>query len=217
MSSGRQNKKDLPLSAPAGPSAGMPVRGAAAGCRVHWKVERSVVIHAINAGFRLLGRYARAGLKEDGLIDSARRQTGLDDFGALPFQEPLRRLIDSMETEARLNPMGRLAAREDLIRLLANNLRMEEERKRNPAIAGGEIRRPVFITGLPRTGTTFLHSLLALDPANRVPLTWETVYPSPPPDAATYHTDPRIRRVDNQIKWFRRLVRGFDRIHPVGA
>ncbi len=217
MLSGRQNKKDLPLSAPAGPSAGMHRGGTAAGSRAHWKVERSVIIHAINAGLGMLGRYAQAGLVEEGLIDSARRQTGLDDFGALPFEEPLRRLIHSMDTEARLNPMGRLAAREDLIRLLANNLRMEEERKRNSAIAEEEIRRPVIITGLPRTGTTLLHSLLALDPANRVPLTWETMYPSPSPDAATYNTDRRIRRVENQIRWFRRLVRGFDRIHPVGA
>jgi len=217
MLSGRQNKRDLPLSAPARPSAGTPGGGAAAGSRVPWKVERSVIIQAINAGFRLLGRYAQAGLREDGLIDSARRQTGLHDFGPHSFQEPLRRLIDSMEAEACLNPIGRLAAREDLIRLLANNLRMEEERKRNPAIAGEEIRRPVIITGLPRTGTTLLHSLLALDPANRVPLTWETMYPSPSPDAATYHTDLRIRRVENQIRWFRRLVKGFDRIHPVGA
>ena len=122
-----------------------------------------------------------------------------------------------MKSEARLNPMGRLATRHDLIRLLVNRLRMEEDRKRNPGIAAQETRRPIIITGLPRTGTTLLHALLALDPANRVPLTWETVYPSPPPEAATYRTDRRIGVVNGQIRWFHRLVKGFNRIHPVDA
>jgi hypothetical protein len=98
-----------------------------------------------------------------------------------------------------------------------NRLRMEEDRRRNPGIAEETIRQPIIITGLPRTGTTLLHSLLALDPASRVPLTWETVYPSPPPEAATYRTDRRIGLVNGQIRWFHRLVKGFNRIHPVDA
>ncbi len=213
----KQNKNGRSLFASEEPSHGIPGERVASGRPRRWKVERSFIINLINAAGRRLGRYARAELSVERLIDSARRQTRLEDFGTLSFQEPFRRLIDSMETEAGLKTVGRLAAREDLIRLLANNLLMEEDRKRNPEIAAEEIRRPVIITGLPRTGTTFLHSLLALDPVNRVPLTWETMYPSPPPDASTYRTDRRIRRVDSQIRWFRRLVKGFERIHPVGA
>ncbi len=182
-----------------------------------WKVDRSLIVHAINSVGNILSPLARPSFSEEGLIASARRQTGLHDFGILSLQEPLSRLINSLETEASLNPMGRLAAREDMVRLLANNLLMEEDRKRNPGIEEEKIRQPIIITGLPRTGTTLLHSLLALDPANRVPLTWETMYPSPPPEVANYHTDRRIRRVDGQIRWFRRLAKGFERIHPVGA
>ena len=182
-----------------------------------WRVERSPLVHAINAGGRLFGRWARAELRGEALLEAARRQTALDDFGDSSFHEPLRRLIESLEAEARLNPMGRMATRYDLIRLLVNRLRMQEDRKRNPAIDEEEIRRPIVITGLPRTGTTLVHSLLALDPANRVPLTWETMYPSPPPEAPTYHTDRRIGLVNGQIRWFHRLVKGFNRIHPVDA
>ena len=182
-----------------------------------WKVERSPLVHLVNAGGRLLGRRAIGNFRAENLLDAARRKTGLDDFGNPPFDEPFRRLLESMETEARLNPMGRLATRYDLIHLLVNRLRMEEDRKRNPAIAEEETRRPIVIAGLPRTGTTLLHSLLALDPASRVPLTWETMYPSPPPEAATYLTDRRIGLVDSQMRWFHRMVKGFDRIHPVGA
>lgn len=182
-----------------------------------WKVQRSALVHVVNAGGRLLDRVMTAGLREERLLKAAFRKAALDDFGDPPFGEPLRRLIESLEAEARLNPMGRLATRYDLIHLLVNRLRMEEDRKRNPGIAEGETRRPIVIAGLPRTGTTLLHSLLALDPANRVPLTWETMYPSPPPEAATFHTDRRIGLVDGQMRWFHRMVKGFNRIHPVGA
>ncbi|HSB78931.1 MAG TPA: sulfotransferase [Candidatus Methylomirabilis sp.] len=182
-----------------------------------WKVERSPLVHAVNAGGRLLGRRAMGSLRVENLLDAARAKTGLDDFGDPPLDEPLRRLLASMEAEARLNPMGRLATRHDLIRLLVNRLRMVEDRRRNPGIAKEEIRQPIIITGLPRTGTTLLHSLLALDPDCRVPLTWETVYPSPPPEAATYRTDRRIGIVNGQIRWFHRLIKGFNRIHPVDA
>jgi hypothetical protein len=180
-------------------------------------VERSPLVRAINAGGRLLGGWAAAPFRADDLIRAARRKTGLDDFGAPSFGEALRRLVESMESEARLNPMGRMVTRYDLIRLLVNRLRMEEDRKRNPGIAAEEVRRPLFIAGLPRTGTTLLHSLLALDPASRLPLTWETMYPSPPPEAATYGTDRRIGLVDRQMRWFHRMLKDFDRIHPVGA
>ncbi|HUL23243.1 MAG TPA: sulfotransferase [Thermodesulfobacteriota bacterium] len=174
-------------------------------------------MNVINAGGRLLGRRAMAQFQEKDLLDVARRQTGLADFGDTSFLEPLRHLIESLEAEARLNPVGRLATRHDLTHLLVNRLQMEEDRKQNPGIAEEKIRCPIIITGLPRTGTTLLHSLLALDPANRVPLTWETMYPSPPPETATHHTDRRIALADRQISWFHRLVKGFNRIHPIGA
>ena len=182
-----------------------------------WKVKRSVLVNAINLGGRLLGRRAMPGFQEEDLLEAAHRQTALDDFGDPCFREPFRRLLESLEAEARLNLMGRLATRYDMVRLLANRLRMEEDRKRNPGIAEEETPRPIIIAGLPRTGTTLLHSLLALDPGSRVPSTWETMYPSPPPEAATYLTDRRIGLVDRQMRWFQRMVKGFDRIHPVGA
>lgn len=182
-----------------------------------WQVERSPLVRAINAGGRLLGRWAASPLRAEELIRAARRKTGLEDFGHPPFGDALQRLVESMETEARLNPMGRMATRYDLTHLLVNRLRMEEDRRRNPGIAAEEPRRPIFIAGLPRTGTTLLHSLLALDPASRVPLTWETMYPSPPPEAATYLTDRRIGLVDRQMRWFHRMLKDFNRIHPVGA
>jgi len=72
----------------------------------------------------------------------------------------------------------------------------------------------VFITGLPRTGTTLLHGLLTEDPENRVPLTWEVMYPSHPAPGAI---DAVRRKTDERLAWVNRLAPGFDRIHPIGA
>ena len=84
-------------------------------------------------------------------------------------------------------------------------------------IGAGRIDRPLFIVGLPRTGITILHQLLAQDPANRVPMTWEVAHVHPPPARATYATDPRIARVDKQLAGVDRLIPDFKQMHPMGA
>ena len=161
------------------------------------------------------GRLVR--LAPERLLAAARRRTGLDDFGDPSFLDPLRRLTWSIERESRLSVVGRIAARHDLTGMLVNRLRMERDRKQHPAITAERIRRPLFVLGLPRSGSTFLHGLLAQDPANRVPRHWELRSPSPPPDRATYDTDPRIERAARDIRWFLRLAPRFRQIHPVGA
>jgi len=180
-------------------------------------VERSFLVHTINALSGVVGQATWASLEEEELIKAASRRVGHDDFGDASFREPLRRLVSSFQAEAHLHPLGRLTVRRQLTMLLVNRLRMQDTRRRHPGIVEQQIRRPLIITGLPRTGTTFLHGLLALDPANRVPLTWETLYPSPPPEAETYHVDRRIALVDRQLRWFHRMVQDVNRVHPIGA
>jgi hypothetical protein len=181
-------------------------------------LERPAWLDVALRSTRVLDRPSRhlVRLSAPALLAAARRRTGLHDFGDPAFQEPLRRLVQSVENEARLSFVGRIAAREDLTGMLANRLRMEEDRRRHPAIAAEEIRRPLVITGLPRSGSTFLHGLLAEDPANRVPRHWELRSPSPPPEQDTYETDPRIQRAARDVRWFLRLAPGFRAIHPVG-
>ena len=128
----------------------------------------------------------------DALLEDAARTTGLSDFGGDTFLAPLRVLCDSLNRESNLSPVGELTAHQQLRELLENRLRLTEDRRQNPGIAEGHIERPLVITGLPRSCTTILHELIRQDPSNRVPLTWEARYPSPPPEAATYETDPRI-------------------------
>jgi hypothetical protein len=156
-------------------------------------------------------------LDHRGILDEAIRRTGLEDFGGSEFQEPLRLLLRSLDTEAHLTPLGRVAARNDTIALLENRLRLVEDRKRNPGIAETPVRAPLFIVGLPRTGSTLLHHLLAQDPQSRVTQAWEVMHPSPPPERATYQTDPRIAQAEKALRWLDRLVPDFKAIHPLGA
>jgi hypothetical protein len=94
---------------------------------------------------------------------------------------------------------------------------MADVRKRHPEIDAGAIRRPLFVLGLPRTGTSILHELLAQDPGSRVPMSWEVMHPFPPPERATFETDPRIEAVDRHLAGIDRLVPDFKKMHPMGA
>jgi len=156
-------------------------------------------------------------LDADLFMEEARLRTGLDDFGDDGFQEPLRRVIADFEHEAKLSLLGRIAARQDLIRLLSNRLRIEWYRKRHPALREQPVSTPLFVTGLPRTGTTLLHGLLAQDPGHRAPLSWEMMFPSPPPERVHHHHDPRIAAAERQLRWFHRLNPDFKKIHDLGA
>src|SRR6266480_2937620 len=114
------------------------------------------------------------------LIETAARRFSLDDFGRGDCFEAIARLLESCHRESRLNLIGKIALRSDLLRILCSRLLMERDRHLYPGIARQEIREPLFIVGLPRSGTTLLHTLLAADPEHRAPLTWEVMTPSPP-------------------------------------
>jgi hypothetical protein len=172
--------------------------------------------NALGSGLSRLGLRV-VSLEEGDLLDAARRATGLEDFGDDDFRDPMRRLLSCLETEAELTLVGRIAANRDVVGLLTNRLRLEEDRKRHPGIAAERIVAPIFIVGLPRSGSTLLHHLLAQDPETRAAQAWEVMHPSPPPMRATYETDPRIERARRQLSWLDRLAPDFKAIHPVGA
>ena len=133
-------------------------------------------------------------------LDKAKAATGLDNFGDPGFREGLERLIDSAEREARLNDMGRAMFDGQAVMLLSRRLEIEDWYARHPEIDEQEIVTPLMVLGLPRTGSTALHCLLGEDPAVRTMRNWEAAAPCPPPEAATYDTDPRIAEAEEQMK-----------------
>jgi len=156
-------------------------------------------------------------LDEADLLETSRMRTGFDDFGDELFREPLRILLDSFERDADLNLVGRICARSEITRMLCNRLYMTADSGRHPEIHEEQIRRPLFITGLPRSGSTFLHTLLAQDPRCRAPRMWEVMHPSPPPERCTYDSDPRIGQTERQLKWLDVLMPEFEKFHLIHA
>jgi hypothetical protein len=148
------------------------------------------------------------------LIESAKRRCGFDDFGEGDFFEGLWRLLESCQKEARLSLIGKIALRVDVSQILCSRLRMQHDRKIYPSIACQEIREPLFIVGLPRSGTTLLHSLVAADPEHRCPLLWEVMMPSPPTSDGEQR---RIQRATKSCNYFNWLAPSFRHVHPVGA
>ena len=148
------------------------------------------------------------------LIEKAKRRCGLDDFGGEEFVEPLSRLLEACQRDARLNVIGRLALRGDVVRILCNRLQLARDRKLYPEIAQQNIREPLFIVGLPRSGTTLLHILLAADSANRTPLTWEVMSPSPP---TSQDRQQRIQQAARNLAALRWLAPTFESVHATGA
>src|SRR5215831_15194131 len=151
----------------------------------------------------------------DQLIDVARRRTALGEFGETAFLRPLQNFLDACFEEANLSLVGRLATRWDIVRFLSNLLRLRDEELRAPEILDQPVTNPVFISGLPRSGTTFLHSLLAEDPANLVPRVWQTIHPYPLKRGT--HRDLRAKRVARQLRLFGLLAPNFRRMHPIDA
>ena len=159
-------------------------------------------------------RIPRTPIRAVDLIETAKRRCGLDDFGGGDFFEGLSRLIDSCQRESQLNLIGRIVLRADLIRTLCSRLFMQRDREVYPSIVRQEIHEPLFIVGLPRSGTTLLHTLLAVDPEHRVPLTWEVMTPSPP---TRDNEKRRIQRAISSCNCFNWLAPTFRHVHPVGA
>ena len=154
-------------------------------------------------------------LSEESLIAAAKQSTGLGDFGDEGFRDGLRVLLETYES-AGLRPGGRKLTRGRLIRILCNRLRVEQAFRRHPEILEREIRSPVYMTGLPRTGSSALFNLLAIDPAARPLLLWEAMNPDPYEEDEPIEPgreDPRLEATRAYFERDRQRNPDFDRIH----
>jgi Sulfotransferase family len=168
----------------------------------------------VKATSRVQNRMRR--LDPEALMAAALRRSGQVGFLDSSFVDPLKRLLQAYDDEAELSLFGRYAASFDVMRCLGNLLRLEAAERADAAIARRTVVQPIFITGLPRSSTTFLHTLLAQDPANIVPQCWQLIYPYPP-RRRLFRTDFRKTRVDLQFRVFRFLSPGLDGLHQLTA
>jgi hypothetical protein len=134
------------------------------------------------------------------LLEQARKETGLQDIGE-EFFLGFQRLVSSIDNETPLSVIGLPAARQRMLRLLTNQLRFQADLKAHPEILEQELLPPVFVSGLPRVGSTKLHRLLAESGDFQAMLFWQGFNHAPFPDAKTNEPDPRIEDAVAYIKW----------------
>jgi hypothetical protein len=131
--------------------------------------------------------------------DDAAAAHGSPNWDDSEVLEPLGVIVDAVTREAQLHEAGTVAAGARLRNLLRSYIGMQQDAHANPEILDVKIAPPVVAVGLPRSGTTLLHALLGVDPVHRAPVWWEALRPSPPPDIATYATDPRRKEVQAEF------------------
>lgn len=156
------------------------------------------------------------------LLALAAAEAGSEDFGPGPLDEPLRVLCRSLEEEMALSAAGRLGAHRRLLHLLVTRARLQALWRRHPEILDIDVAQPWFIVGLPRSGTTFLHRLLARDPALRSAPLWELMNPLPLPSGQQDATapdspDPRIALAEQALEGLHRVAPDLMRMHEMHA
>lgn len=150
-------------------------------------------------------------LDEAELLETVSRRLSLKDYGNPYFREGLGRLLDSLRHDPDLTFLGRVLQRGAIETSLENRLKFIDYQKRHPAIFQTKPPVPIIVMGLPRSGTTFFHRLLAQDPGNRGLYFWELTRPIPP------EGPPDRRRLAARLEYklFRRLTKSLDHIHLV--
>ena len=139
-------------------------------------------------------------LVADQIVEQAQKTTGLTRFDSESFREGLESLVSDVNADPRPDPLVE-RTREAFVKALADRLKVTDYLAKCPELLDRPIERPVFVFGIPRTGTTLLSNLLAADPARRSPLTWEIDDPVPPATTATLFTDPRaVTRLEQERK-----------------
>ena len=174
----------------------------------------------LNAFGRHLGSPAAlVALDETSLLDAARDATGLDDFGDDDdhWHEGLHAFLTSLEQEGDLHLLGRIMARNEIVRALVNRLEVRATLARHPEILDERIESPVLVVGTGRSGTSILHELLAQDPAHRVARTWELLHPCPPPELASYASDPRIAAANQEYTFWHLVAPEYRTMHENGG
>jgi hypothetical protein len=174
------------------------------------------LINSLGGHLRRSG-FVKPELRTELLMRRAQKITGLRNFGDESFREGLEVLTMGLRDEAQLSQLGQIAAYYNLVDQLCVRLKLIDYRAQRPEVKTEAIRQPLFITGLPRTGSTIIYELIAQDPGFRSPATWEVAKPIPPAMADSFETDKRIKPVNRALALLEQLSPGFNAIHAIGA
>jgi hypothetical protein len=183
------------------------------------QIKHTRILNGINGVGKLLKSVGMDPFKLDAdkILAKAARQA--DHSGPFPGQveEGLSRTIESITKEGNPSPFGALAIKKLFENTVYGRLKIEQVLAANPEIEKTEIKQPVFIVGMPRTGTTILHAILNEDPRFRSPLAWECLRPYPVPRPETYYHNEQIKEIEKNFEQLFKLVPDFNKKHYMAA
>lgn len=181
-------------------------------------IRRSTGLKALNFAGSVVERIGiRAfGLDRRAILKHAAEHAEFQ-FGDVLFEEGLDRLIRAVQSEAHLNTFGKLSFKRGIQRAADSRFLIERSLAERPSIRQSAIDSPLFVIGMPRTGTTVLHALLSQDPANRCPRCWECLLPHPASTPADYYANPRIDQVRSEFAQLFDLIPDFKKKHFMEA
>jgi hypothetical protein len=151
------------------------------------------------------------------VLEEAQKRTGLSDFGPDDFHERLGVWCQAVDEDEELGPMGKVRFFGDMVRYAANRLRFHDLLRRHPEILDVEIRKPIIIAGLPRSGTTHLVNLIAADTRLRSLSYWESLEPIPDPSVAPgpKEHDPRYVKCASEYQMFGQIAPLLKNMHDM--
>lgn len=154
---------------------------------------------------------------EEALHDEARAKAGLDDFGDPSYLEGLRALLASLDENDNLSAMGRAIMRGTIASILETRLRSEQQLKDHPEVSGNEVRRPIVITGLVRTGSTALHYLMGQDPGLQKLEYWLCAQPQPRPPRGEWEEHPDFQASKKELEFLYTATPDLMSVHEMYA
>jgi hypothetical protein len=151
------------------------------------------------------------------VIKKAVKKSGFKEAIPKNIIEGLNKMVDSLNNDAKLNTFGKIAIKTLLERTLYGRLKVEQHFADHPEVEDIKIKEPIFIIGMPRTGTSILHALLDQDHYHRSPLAWECLLPFPPPSPSDYSTNAQFKTIEKEFEQLFRLVPDFRKKHYMEA
>ena len=182
-------------------------------------IERSRGLNIMNGAGKFFNRlgFPIYNLDARSIVKKAKKDANYAGEVSNELIVGLEQLVHSINKESRINAFGSIALKGLLKRTLTSRLKVEQSLHDNPDILQSKITAPVFIIGMPRTGTTILHSLLHEDVNHRSPLAWECLLPSPVPEPSTFSDNPQLNTIKKEFGQLFKLVPDFQKKHHMTA
>ena len=151
----------------------------------------------------------------DAFHEQARSAAGLDDFGDPAYLEGMRVLLESLDEDENLSAMGAAIFRNEIVKTLATRLRVERRLQEASAVPGNDVRRPIIVTGLVRTGSTALHYLMGQDPGLQKLEYWLSAEPQPRPPRAGWEEHPDFQASKAELEFLYRVTPSLMAVHEM--